>query len=103
MNFLIRHCVDGTSSTLTPSSFALRSLLIGSNKANREIIHEWVRQAMLMPYVWSDVTRGSLGVMRVWCSLTVRICFERLCAGTLIDQMRYKLRMMNDLFSFNSQ
>ncbi|KAJ3145195.1 Ral GTPase-activating protein subunit alpha-1 [Geranomyces variabilis] len=63
INFLIRNCVD---SPVTPASTALRALLLGSDVANVEMVHEWLRQAMLLPCAWSDVIRGSVGVMRVW-------------------------------------
>ncbi|KNC97790.1 uncharacterized protein SPPG_06786 [Spizellomyces punctatus DAOM BR117] len=64
INFLIRHVADPSS-----SSSPLRTLLLGTDSSNHDMVHEWLRQAMLLPYVWSDVTRGAIGVIRIWCNL----------------------------------
>ncbi|KAJ3023285.1 Ral GTPase-activating protein subunit alpha-2 [Thoreauomyces humboldtii] len=63
INFLIRQCVD---TPVSQASVALRTLLLGSDYSNLEMVHEWLRQAMLLPIAWSDVLRGSIGVVRVW-------------------------------------
>ncbi|KAI9102859.1 hypothetical protein DFS34DRAFT_647416 [Phlyctochytrium arcticum] len=68
INFLIRQCLD--PSAPTTSATALRNLLLNPNSPNCDMVHEWLRQAMLLPYMWSDVTRGAIAVIRAWCSVS---------------------------------
>ncbi|KAI8823426.1 uncharacterized protein EV422DRAFT_354579 [Fimicolochytrium jonesii] len=65
LNFLIRNCVDSSVNT---SSTSLRRLLLSGDVQNLELVHEWIHQAMLLPYVWSDVMRGAIAIVRVWCA-----------------------------------
>ncbi|KAI8999195.1 hypothetical protein BC832DRAFT_594874 [Gaertneriomyces semiglobifer] len=65
IKFLIRYCIAPGAST---QSGALQLLLLNDERS-RDMVHEWLCQAMLLPYVWSDVLRGAVGVLRVWCGV----------------------------------
>ncbi|KAJ3089469.1 Ral GTPase-activating protein subunit alpha-2 [Quaeritorhiza haematococci] len=47
-----------------------RALLLGSHE-NREFVHEMLRQSLLLPYMWSDVSRGAVHILRSWICVPV--------------------------------
>ncbi|KAJ3292470.1 Ral GTPase-activating protein subunit alpha-2, partial [Borealophlyctis nickersoniae] len=61
---------EGSGSSLVATgkitnSAVLRAVLLGTEE-NREIVHEIIRQSLLVPYMWSDVTRGAILILSGW-------------------------------------
>ncbi|KAI8805850.1 hypothetical protein BJ742DRAFT_901477 [Cladochytrium replicatum] len=47
------------------TGIAVRKILLGSEE-NREIVHEIIRQCLLMPFGYSEVTKCAIHVLRSW-------------------------------------
>ncbi|RKO89859.1 hypothetical protein BDK51DRAFT_50230 [Blyttiomyces helicus] len=79
INFLLRNLLhqpplSSTASSPVTASNQIRAstvlrMTLMTNEADREIIHEIVRQSLLLPFKWSDVTRGGIAILRAWVAM----------------------------------
>ncbi len=79
INFYVRNCIEQVSTPsssggfpgLTSSVSFLQNVLMGT-ELSHEFYHEVLRQALLLPYVHGEVTRGAIHIIRSWVSVPVR-------------------------------
>ncbi|ORZ10641.1 hypothetical protein BCR41DRAFT_324938 [Lobosporangium transversale] len=74
ISFVIQYCLDSNefNSRQGPTSPAIPILkkIVYSSEANREIMHEIVRQGLSLPAghpQYKDIVRGAIHIMGVWC------------------------------------
>jgi hypothetical protein len=68
VDFIVRYCLPSTSGRLLDSAVVLNLVIFG-NYQSRELIHEIIRQALLLPFSEVEVVKGSIHAIRSWISM----------------------------------
>jgi hypothetical protein len=72
-SYLSRHCLPSFSSGRLLNSAIVLNLVIFGNFQSRELIHEIIRQSLLLPFSEIETIKGGIHAIRSWISMNVYI------------------------------
>lgn len=67
IEFIVRNCLPAPSGRILDSSLVLNAVIFGAYDS-RELVHELIRQALLLPYADLEISKGAIHILRTWIS-----------------------------------